>query len=70
VTNYIPQEQLDKKRKEKEQQRHISHIEEGFSGGREGNTSAKPSAPQSEFATSIPRATASSNAREHLTMRR
>jgi hypothetical protein len=69
VTNYIPQEQLDKKRKEKEQQRQVSHIAEGFSGGREAaNEPVKP--PSSEFATFIPRATASSNAREHLTMRR
>jgi hypothetical protein len=71
VTNYIPQEQLDKKRKEKEQQRQVSHIAEGFSGGRDAaNETVKPPSSSSEFATFIPRATASSNAREHLTMRR
>lgn len=72
ATNYIPQDQLDKKRKEKEQQHHISHIEEGFSAGRGQDKEAMKSSSlsSSQFATYIPRASASSNAREHLTMRK
>jgi hypothetical protein len=69
ATNYIPKEQLDKKMKDKEQQRHISYIEEGFSSSRinKNETEVKPT---SEFATFIPRVTATSNAREYLSMRK
>ena len=64
ITNYIPKEQLDKKLKEKDQARIVSHITEGFSGGR---TTESPN--NNNFAKFIPKATAGSNAREHLTMR-
>lgn len=68
VTNYIPEEQLNKKQKEKEQQTHLAHIEEGFSvgGSRTNSTSDKN---DGKFPTHIPRATATSNAKEMLTMR-
>jgi hypothetical protein len=68
VTNYIPEEQLKKKQKEKEQQTHLAHIEEGFSvgGSRTNSTSDKN---DGKFPTHIPRATATSNAKEMLTMR-
>lgn len=59
VTNYIPKEQLDKKLKEKEQARIVSHITEGFSGGR---TTESPN-NNNNFAKFIPKATAGSNAR-------
>jgi hypothetical protein len=73
ATNYIPRDELNNKMKENEQKR---FIEEGFVGRRnpetknnsEGGTTS--SAASTEFATFIPRASASSNAREHLTMRR
>lgn len=67
ATNYIPEDQLKKKQKEKEQSAHIAHIEEGFTGRSEA---VKESNKPNQFPKNIPRATASSNAREHLTMRR
>ena len=66
ATNYIPKEQMDKKMKEKEQARRVSHISEGFSGGR---TETENGEQNNRFPTYIPRASASSNAKEHLTMR-
>jgi len=66
--NRIPEEQLKKKEKEKQQKVHLSHIEEGFSGRSE--TEQENNENQKKFPTYIPRATASSNAKEHLTMRR
>jgi hypothetical protein len=68
ITNYIPKEQLDKKLKEKEQARIVSHITEGFSGGRT-TESPNNNNNNNNFAKFIPKATAGSNAREHLTMR-
>ena len=68
VTNHIPEEQLKKKQKEKEQKAHVQGIEEGFTGGRSGAT-RENAEMQEKFPMHIPRATASSNAREHLTMR-
>jgi hypothetical protein len=65
--NRIPEEQLKKKEKEKQQKVHLSHIEEGFSGRSE--TEQENNENRNKFPTSIPRATASSNARERLTMR-
>ena len=68
ITNYIPEEQLKKKQKEREQKAHTSHITEGFTGG--SRAEQQPSATSATtFPTSIPRATAGSNAKEHLTMR-
>jgi hypothetical protein len=67
ATNYIPKEQLDKKMKEKEQARQASHISEGFSGGRLSET--ENSQQNNIFPSYIPRASASSNAKEKLTMR-
>ena len=68
ATNYIPEDQLKKKQKEKEQQTHLSHIEEGFSSGR-SRTETMNVNSSNKFPTDIPRATATSNAREMLTMR-
>lgn len=68
ITNYIPKEQLDKKLKEKDQARIVSHITEGFSGGRT-TESPNNNNNNNNFAKFIPKATAGSNAREHLTMR-
>lgn len=70
ATNYIPKEQLTKKLKEKEQQKLVSHIAEGFSSGRPSSDSASAHNKSHNFATFIPRATATSNAKEHLTMRK
>jgi hypothetical protein len=67
-TNYIPEEQLKKKEKEKEQREHLAHIEEGFSVGRSRTETMNPQTTYT-FPTHIPRATASSNAKEMLTMR-
>ena len=67
ATNYIPEEQVKKKEKEKQQKVHFAHIEEGFIGGSRATKESNDN--QSKFPTSIPRASASSNAREHLTMR-
>ena len=69
ATNYIPKEQLDKKQKEKEQSRNVAHISEGFSGRRSATENGEQKSQQNKFPTYIPRATASSNAKEHLTMR-
>lgn len=68
ATNYIPAEQLEKKQKEKVQAKEVSRISEGFSGSRTTTTN-EPEKTNTKFATFIPRATAGSNAREHLTMR-
>lgn len=68
VTKHVPVEQLKKKEKEKQQKVHLSHIEEGFSGRSEAEQ--ENNEKQNKFPKYIPRATASSNAREHLTMRR
>lgn len=68
VTNYIPKEQLERKQKEKEQATQVSRISEGFSGGR-ATTTNEHEKSNNKFATFIPRATATSNAKEHLTMR-
>ena len=67
VTNYIPKEQLQKKQKEKEQKTHTSHITEGFNGGSQQSATSTTSA--TTYPAYIPRATAGSNAKEHLTMR-
>ena len=67
ATNYIPEEQVKKKEKEKQQKVHFAHIEEGFRGGSRAEQENNES--QGKYPTSIPRATASSNARERLTMR-
>jgi hypothetical protein len=67
ATNYIPEEQLKKKQKEKEQKVHVAHIEEGFSG--RSRTQTEPNENIGKFPKNIPRATAASNAREMLTMR-
>lgn len=70
ATNYIPKEQLEKKQKEKEQSSQVSRISEGFSGGRRGEEAGQQTQSSSRnFPTYIPKATATSNAREHLTMR-
>ena len=70
ATNYIPKEQLEKKQKEKEQSSQVSRISEGFSGGRATTTTTNESdKTNNKFAKYIPKATAGSNAREHLTMR-
>ena len=68
ATNYIPKEQLDKKQKEKEQARNVALISEGFSGGRSA-TETENKHQDNRFPTYIPRATATSNAKERLTMR-
>jgi hypothetical protein len=69
ATNYIPKEQLTKKLKEKEQDSK-RYIEEGFTGERTSSeTQHQRGGASTEFPTFIPRGTASSNAREHLTMR-
>lgn len=66
ATNYIPKEQMDKKLKEKDQAKKLSNISEGYSGRKnEENNSGSTLT----FPTFIPRATATSNAKEHLTMR-
>jgi len=71
ATNYIPKEQLDKKLKEKEQTKQVSRISEGFSGSRRGEEAGQQTPTSGgNFPTYIPKATAGSNAREHLTMRR
>ena len=67
ATNYIPEEQLKKKQKEREQKVHIAHIEEGFSG--RSGTDRQKEGMAGKYPTYIPRATASSNAKEQLTMR-
>jgi hypothetical protein len=67
ATNYIPKEQLNKKIKEKEQAKIVSRISEGFTGGK-GDSDTK-NTKNTNFASYIPRATAGSNAKEHLTMR-
>ena len=70
ATNYIPKEQLQKKQKEKEQKAHTSHITEGFTGnGGSGTGQQHATSGTATFPTSIPRVTAGSNAKEHLTMR-
>jgi hypothetical protein len=69
ATNYIPKEQMDKKMKEKEQARQASHISEGFSGGRSSANETENGGQNNRFPTYIPRASASSNAKEKLTMR-
>ena len=69
ATNYIPKEELDKKMKEKEQKRNVAHISEGFSGKRPSATEPQTKQQDNRFPKYIPRATASSNAKEHLTMR-
>lgn len=60
-TNYVPEEQLKKKQKAKEQQQHSFNTEEGFTSGKrkEGATSQMK----------LPNATITSNATELLTMR-
>jgi hypothetical protein len=70
ATNYIPEEQLKKKQKEKAQSVHLNHIVEGFSGGSGTSGEKKENQESQKYPTYIPRVTASSNAREHLTMRR
>lgn len=65
-TNYIPKEQLDKKKKEQEQSRNVGHISEGFTG----RNAAPTTTTSHNFPTYLPRATAGSNAKEQLTMRR
>jgi hypothetical protein len=67
VTNRVPEDQLKKKEKEKQQNVHLSHIEEGFSGRSEAERENNEN--QNKFPKYIPRATASSNAKEYLTMR-
>ena len=67
ATNYIPEEQLKKKQKEKDQKVHLSHISEGFSG--RSGTDRQKEGMAGKYPTYIPRATASSNAKEQLTMR-
>ena len=67
ATNYIPEEQVKKKEKEKQQKVHFAHIEEGFSG--RSGAEQENNENQNKFPSFIPRASASSNAREHLTMR-
>lgn len=71
ATNYIPKEQLTKKLKEKEKEQDSKrYIEEGFTGERTSSeTQHQRGGASTEFPTFIPRGTASSNAREHLTMR-
>ena len=71
ATNYIPKEQLTKKLKENEKEKDSKrYIEEGFTGERSSSeTQHQRGGASTEFATFIPRGTASSNAREHLTMR-
>jgi hypothetical protein len=64
ATNYIPEEQLRKIQKEKAQKVHTS---EGFSG--RSGTDRPKEAMGGNYPTYIPRATASSNAKEKLTMR-
>jgi hypothetical protein len=72
ATNYIPKEQLDKKQKEKAQIRNVAQIAEGFTGrdaaAREADKNGMKT--NNTFPTYIPRATADSNAKEKLTMRR
>jgi hypothetical protein len=67
ATNYIPEEQLKKKQKEKEQKAHNANIAEGFSGRSEAEQTQDVTG--GKHPTYIPRATASSNAKECLTMR-
>jgi len=69
ATNYIPEEQLKKKKKEEEQKAHLSHITEGFSGGSRTDNKKTNNTNSSNYPTYLPRATASSNAKEHLMMR-
>jgi hypothetical protein len=67
ATNYIPEEQLKKKQKEKQQKVRFANIEEGFTGGSRAGQENNDN--RGKFPTVIPRATAGSNAREYLTMR-
>ena len=69
ATNYIPKEQMEKKQKAQEQSRNVAHISEGFTG-RSASLNEPLSATNNDFPTFIPRATAGSNAKECLTMRR
>jgi len=69
ATNYIPKEQLDKKLKENEQQKLVAHISEGFSSRRSSSESMSELKKSHNFAPFIPRATATSNAKEQLAMR-
>ena len=64
ATNYIPEEQLRKIQKEKE---HKVNTSEGFSG--RSGTDRPKEAMGGNYPTYIPRVTASSNAKEKLTMR-
>lgn len=66
TANYIPEEQLKKKAKEKQNKVRFADIQEGFSG-RSG--AERENNENQGFPSYIPRATAGSNAREHLTMR-
>jgi hypothetical protein len=68
ATNYIPKEQMEKKQKEQEQSRNVAHISEGFTG--RSASSKEPLSTNNNFPTYLPRATAGSNAKEHLTMRK
>lgn len=68
ATNYIPKEQMEKKQKEQEQSRNVAHISEGFTG--RSASSKEPLSTNNNFPTYLPRATAGSNAKECLTMRR
>ena len=68
ATNYIPKEQIEKKQKEQEQSRNVAHISEGFTG--RSASSKEPLSTNNNFPTYLPRATAGSNAKEHLTMRK
>ncbi len=67
TTNYIPEEQLKKKAKEKQNKVRFADIQEGFSG--RSGAERENNETQGNFPSYIPRATAGSNAREHLTMR-
>lgn len=69
-TNYIPKEELDKKKKEQAQKRNVGHISEGFTGERAAPKTNTNTNTNSDFPTYIPRVTAESNAKEKLTMRR
>jgi hypothetical protein len=66
ATNYIPEEKLIKKQKEKN---HVRFMEEGFKGGRKESYDNHHTQDSGNASSKIPRATAESMAREHLTMR-
>lgn len=66
ATNYIPEDVLVKKERDKN---HVRFIDEGFKGGRKESYANNHTEENGNVSSKIPRATAESKALEHLTMR-